>query len=355
MRWGERLNRTTWAVLLVLGLVGPDAAQELPPVGAGDPAAPLKPSPVAADVHDGAAVPLPLECHCDSSPAKLFADLEYLYLKPRRDYLDFAIVAPASNIANGSIESLNYDWRSAFRVGGGYCLGEGWEAGVYYSYLHSNASQSLVKPTDGGTIFPTLTHPGFINSVDTASATSGFNYNVLDAELGRRFAINDSALVRLFAGGRFAWIRQSLDAYYDGGDANMAHVSSPIGFHGGGFRVGGEGTYLMPWGFGLFARASGSLLLGDFHTSLLETNNNETTVNVNVSRGFEKIVPVADIALGVSWQYRNLTVSGGYELVNWFGLVDSPNFTDDVSQGKLSRRNGDLSLDGFFIRVAFAY
>jgi hypothetical protein len=280
---------------------------------------------------------------------------DYLFLKPRRDNLDFAIAAPASNIANGSIEAVNWERRSGFRVGGGYRMGEGWEAAVYYTYLHSTGSLDLAKPDDAGTIFPTLTHPGFIGQVDSASAESALNYNVVDALLGRRFEINDSGEIRVFGGGRYAWIRQSLDAFYDGGDANLAHVSSPIGFHGGGFRVGGEGAYKIPWGFSLFARAGGSILVGDFHTSLLETNNNEATTNVNVSRDFRKLVPETDMTLGINWKYRNFTVSGGYELVYWFGLVDSPDFVDDVHQGKMSRRSGDLSLDGFFIRLGLTY
>jgi hypothetical protein len=255
----------------------------------------------------------------------------------------------------GSVEALNWHRESGLRGGSGYRLGEGWEIGTYFTYLHSNADQSLIQPTAAGAIFPTLTHPGFIDQVTSATATSSLNYHVIDVELARRLEINESSFVKVFGGGRFAWIDQSLDADYNGGDARLAHVSSPIRFNGGGFLVGGEGHWKGPGGFSLFARANGAILLGNFNSSLRETNNNGATVDVDVQRGFEKLVPAAEIGVGVNWRYRNLQVSGGYEFTNWFGLIDSPDFVDDVHPGKMARRTGDLSLEGLFICMQLGF
>ena len=354
MMAGNAQTRVAEVVVLFLAFAGSGRAAEPP---AEDKTLPVKPDPAPAvpalspRPPEGGCPPLALDCHCDAAPGGFFVDGEYLYLKPRRDAFDFAVLSPTSNIATGTVESLSWRWESGLRAGGGYRLGQGWEVDATYTYLHSNANQSLSRPTAQGTIFATLTHPGLIEQADTALGTSGFKYNVIDGEFARRFEVGDSSEVRVFGGGRFAWIDQSLDAFYDGGDARSAHVSSPIDFQGAGIRAGGEACWKMPWGFSVFARGSGSLLVGDFHTSLLETNNGGATTNVNVSRGFEKMVPVAELAAGLTWQYRNLRMSGGYELTNWFGLVDSPDFVDDVHQGKLSRRGGDLSLEGFAFRV----
>jgi hypothetical protein len=304
---------------------------------------------------DEPAPTLPLDLHCSGAAGGTFLEGEYLYLKPRRDALDFAVVAPSAATLGGVVESLDWRRESALRAGGGYRFGEGWEFGTYFTYLHSNADESVVPPSGAGVILPTLTHPGLIDQVGSAVATSSINYHVIDMELARCFDINDASTIKVFGGGRVAWINQGLDAYYDGGDAHMAHVSSPIRFTGGGFLVGGEGRWNGPLGFSLYARANGSLLIGNFKTSLLETNNSGATVNVDVHRGFEKIVPVTEIGLGIHWHYRNLQISGGYELTNWFGLVDSPDFSDDVAQGKMSRRAGDLSLEGFVVRVEIGY
>jgi hypothetical protein len=358
---GKWRNRAGWAGLLVLGLAWPAGAQEpTSPPGTG--AAPLpdkeKKTLVSALMTPTSEEPspaLPLDLHCEASPGGIFVEGEYLYLKPRRDNLDFAVLAPSSTTLGGSVESLAWRRESGLRGGGGYRLGEGWEFGTYFTYLHSNADESLIQPTATGAIFPTLTRPGVIDQVSSAVATSSLNYHVIDTELARRFDISESASVKVFGGGRFAWIDQGFDAYYDGGDARMAHVSSPIRFNSGGFLVGGEGHWKWPCGFSLYARADGAILIGNFKTSLTETNNNGATVDVSVYRGFEKLVPVAEIGLGVNWKYRNLQVSAGYELANWFGLVDSPDFVDDVGPGKMSRRSGDLSLEGFVFRVEMGF
>jgi hypothetical protein len=364
MTAGKWRNQAGWAGLLVLGLVWPAAAQEqVAPGGAGapPPAPPEKEKKTLVSVlanmswnPEESCPTQPLEFHCEASPCSVFLEGDYLYLKPRRDALDFAVLSPSTATVGGSVESLDWRRQSGLRAGGGFRFCEGWEYGTYFTYLHSSADQSLVQPA-GGAIFPTLTHPGFIDQVTSAIGTSSLNYHVIDTELARRLDMNESSSVKIYGGGRFAWIDQGLDAYYDGGDARQAHVSSPIRFTGGGFLVGGEGRWNGPWGFSLYARADGSILIGDFKTSLQETNNNGATLDVDVRRGFHKLVPAATLGLGVNWKYRNLQVSGGYELTNWFGLVDSADFVDDVHPAKMSRRAGDLSLEGLVIRVEMGF
>jgi hypothetical protein len=301
--------------------------------------------------------PLPGSCDqsCDQ-PGCFFMDAEYLLLRPRRRAFDFAITDPSSKDAPiGSIESLEWRTRSGVRVGGGYAFpGDGWEAGAYYTYLHSDASAFVAKPS-GGTLFATLTHPGTIEQVDTALATSGINFNVVDVELARRFNTSERLAFRVFGGARFASIDQSLNAFYNGVDANLAEVHRPIEFDGAGIRVGGEGYWNINWGLSLFASASGSLLFGDFRSTLIQTNNNGATTDVNVVDDFEKIVPVIEMGIGVAWQYRNVQVKVGYEISNWFGLVDSPDFVDAIHQGKLAHRVSDLSLDGLDLQVRLSF
>jgi hypothetical protein len=277
-------------------------------------------------------------------------------MKPRRRALDFAILDPnASGTPEGPIESL--DWGTASGVRGelGYRFpGEGWALTGSYTYFSSTDKHSVANPPSG-ILFATLTHPGFIEQVASATASSSLNYHVLDIDIGRPFALGKSCTLRLFAGGRVAWIDQNLNVTYDGGDAANAHVSGPISYDGGGLRIGGEGQWNLRWGFSLFARGAGSLLVGHFRTRLLETNQNGTLVNTDVSDRFVQMTPVAELGLGIAWNYENLIVKLGYEMTNWFNLVDSPDFVDDVHQGKFVRRSSDLSLDGLSFQVGLGY
>jgi Legionella pneumophila major outer membrane protein precursor len=284
---------------------------------------------------------------------KFFAVGEYLLLQPRRTDLDFVVVSSStSTLALGSIESVDWHSNSGFRVGGGYQLPDHWEIGAYYTYLWTDNSRSLNAPP-GGALWPTLSQPLIpLSFADSAVAAASLQYQLFDVEIGQRFEPNASTSIWLGGGGRFAWIDQNLQATYSGGTIPLTTVSSPINFYGAGLRFGAEGDWKVYHGIGFYGRAFGSLLTGDFRTSFVEGIN---TVGVSdVTDRIRKIVPVTELGLGVYWQWENWRAQIGYEMSNWFGMVDSPDFVNDVTN-KLSYRTGDLSLDGLRVVLQFDY
>jgi hypothetical protein len=337
------------AVLAFWSVPAPTLAQEAASTFQGN--SPSPPAPQLASMTDA---PTPSSPEAGLLGGAVFVRAEYLLMQPRRRALDFAIVDPNQDgKPEGSIESLTWQSDSGLRVGGGYRLTEGWELGAYYTYLYSKTNQSLAAP-NGGTLYATLTHPGFVDAVDTATANSSFKYNVLDVEIGRRFPVGDSLCVWLGTGGRFAWIDQKLSVVYNGQSAFQDQVTSPIYFDGAGVRVGGEGQWTITHGFGLYSKAYGSLLAGDFRTSLRETNNAGSSVITDVSDRFEKVVPVVEFGIGIAWQNEWVRARLGYEISDWIGLVDSPDFVHDYTN-KLSHRTGDVSLDGLTFEVELTF
>jgi hypothetical protein len=323
-----------------------------PPVPTGGDAAgtklavdlPSQPQPPVADA-------APVGCVSESDG--LFLSAEYLLLKPQRRDLDFAILNATQNgSTNGSIESLTLPTVSAFRVGAGYRLGDGWDLGGSYSYLFSRG-QSAIAAGPTGTLYATLTSPQAVEQASTAVGDIRLNYNVADFEIGRDFALSDRFRLRLFGGAQAAFINQHLSATYNGRDANNAGIYSRVDFDGGGLRVGAEGVLQLGRGFGLYARAAGSLLEGRFEVNQSETNGTATLVNV--SDKFEKVVPVSEYALGVSWERNNIRFRLGYEMVNWTNLVDRPDFVSDVNRGKITQQISDLSLSGLSVQIGFGY
>lgn len=279
----------------------------------------------------------------------------YLLMQPRRRAMDFAIVSGTANgRAIGNLVEVPWESTSGFRAGLGYRLPEnGWEITLDYTYLFTDSTRSVSAPP-GGTVFATLTQPTLNNSeVDTAAASNLLLYNVLDLMVGRRFSVGESTSVWLGGGGRFAWMKQELTALYDGQTATAGFVSSPIDFDGYGLRVGGEGQWNLSEKLSLFAKAFGSLIVGDFDTSLLETAGAGATTVVGLSDHYREVVPVAELGLGLGWQSEAFRFRVGYELTNWFGLVDSPDLVHELN--KPSRRISDLSIDGLAIEVRFVY
>jgi hypothetical protein len=351
-----------WASV-ILGPAGPAWAQPLAlgPVGQPHPVVPepavnpLSPPPPTADVPFEASPPIALPEVASPDHWRIFAEGDYLYLRPRRQLQDYAIVDPFSDTrVAGSIEHLNWDWRSAFRVGGGIGLDSGFEAAFYYTYLH-DATQGGVTAPNGGILFATLTHPGTVDQVASAFAATSFNYNVFDFDLAHTFVPTPSFALRLFVSSRSARIDQNFNVFYDGVTAIKDFVSTRVNFDGTGARVGAEGTWHPGCGLGLYGRAAASLVLGEFKTHLAEVNNAGTTVLVDVTDRFEKVLPVLELGFGLTYEIRGLRLMAGYEFTNWFGLANLPDFADDFHQGKFVRRISDLSIDGLAVRAEWRY
>jgi hypothetical protein len=186
-------------------------------------------------------------------------------------------------------------------------------------------------------------------------AGASLNMNVYDLESIRNFQIDKDFAFKLGFGSRFANIEQDLQAFYFGGDANGAAVRRHVCFDSFGLTVGGQGDWVFWRNFRLYGRAKGSLLMADFDNSLFETNNGGVTVNANVHEHYRQVVPVIELASGVAWEYRNLRVSVGYELQNWFNVVNAPTFVDDFAEGKLGRRTSDLGIEGISFRLGYNF
>jgi len=287
-----------------------------------------------------------------------FVTGDWLMMFPRRTANDFAIVSPATlagGVAVGSIESAFLNSTSALRVGTGYRLSEdGLELRANYTYLYTENSRGVQAPP-GGTVFATMVAPGFgTDQVGNAIGEASLHYNIVDFELGRTFKPAECFSLWFSGGGRFAWIDQRMNAFYTGGGATGGdNVFNPVDFTGAGVRLGAEGNYHLGKGFSFFARGYGSLLMGDFHNSLTETLGAATIVAV--SDRYRQVVPVTELGIGIAWKTESFKARIGYEITNWFNLVDSPDFSNAVNQGKLSSRTSDLSLDGLALELEFDF
>ncbi|HSQ56050.1 MAG TPA: Lpg1974 family pore-forming outer membrane protein [Gemmata sp.] len=290
-----------------------------------------------------------------SNQAGFYATAEYLLLRPRSDEFDFAIVNNPSSLATtGPIEPLKAALGNGFRVEGGYRFNSGWETGFVYTLLNAGGNRTL-SAGDGGVLYPTVTRPGLTDTALFAGAHTQLNYNVYDVIFGRRWAIDDCVAVRAFGGVRFADIGRRFDVGFDGLDANLAAVRSRSGFDGFGPIIGGEAVLGGCHGFHLYTRALGGLISGRSTNSLVETNNSDATVYVNTRYDLRKVVPMASLAIGGGWQYRTISIRGGYEITHWSGIGQPIRFVDDVSQGKIDTRPSDLSLEGFFFQFGIAF
>lgn len=301
---------------------------------------------------------LPVEAHAEA-PAKeggIYGSAEYLLLRPQQRGLDFALVDPVDDLTpQGRLRSVRNETRSGFRVGLGYRFANsGWDVGFNYTTFHSKGEVLVVAPP-GGLIYPELTRPGLTDSALSALANSRLNYNIYDLEVGKQLDLDEWTQLRLFGGLRFAGIQQSVNAFYNGGLADNASAQSRSNFYGAGPLAGAEMRWKIFRGFSLFGKAEGGLIYGRTTSTLLETNNAGATLYSDVNELFRPIVPVVGLAIGGSYQFRGITMSAGYQVVNWFGLIQRTSLVDDFAEGRALQQSNDLSIDGFFFKMGFLF
>jgi Legionella pneumophila major outer membrane protein precursor len=286
----------------------------------------------------------------------LFGSAEYLLMRARRGAFDYALVDQTKDLVpRGKLESLNYELRSGVRAGLGYRFKDSkWAAGFNYTFLRTSADRTFDAPVNG-LIYATLTRPGLTDNVGFAQASASLEYNVFDLEVSRKIHVDEKLNLRLYGGARFATIRQDFDVLYDLRDANLARVMTKSNFDGFGPMMGAEGTLKLYGGFHLYGRTSAALLTGRITNPYRETQNNGQTVLADVSYRTRRVIPSLGAAIAGGWQGHNVSVRVGYEMTHWTNLIDTPRFTNDLAEGKITTRTGDLSLEGLFVQFAVAY
>lgn len=319
---------------------------------AGMPGATLTTIPNCAPVVAACDTPL---C-CDLECPVWEGSIDYLYWRPRQRGLDYAVVedGAALTVGSGRIRELELDRESGIRGSLAYRTKTGW--GLLFGYTHydTDGINSVLRPPGVGELFATRSHPDSNEEADIATATGSLDYQVFDVLGYRSIFRNRFSDVRLFGGVRFADIDQATSIDYDGRDFVDGLVSSRMQMDGFGLRVAAEGNWRMGFGFGVFGRVGGGLVLGRFQTRLFESNLNGAELITAMEDDYTKAVPQLDLAGGVSWGWRGLSVSVGYEMTDWFDLSNRSVFIDDIHEGLYGPFETDILLEGLFARVAFS-
>lgn len=289
------------------------------------------------------------------SEGGLFGSADFLLVRPRRRPHDYAIVGPAGSTLVGEVKNFDWETTGGYRLSLGYKLAEGWEMAGVYTYVHSKDEQSIAAGR-GQQIFPTLSAPITFDGVGGAAGSSNLDLDVIDVEFAKRWLACEDVHVRFATGLRIATIQQKQSLAYDftRSGFGLSNVNQDIQYDGIGARIGGEAWWKVWGNIGLYGKAFGSLMSGDFNVRVNQWVNSGRLLIVDVSDHFQKVVPVTEMGLGLGWHGENLSFRVGYELQNFFGMVDQIDFNDNATF-KPAWRHGDLTLEALTVSLGFAY
>lgn len=342
-----------------------------------------------------------------------FVTVEPLLLKAQEDGLEFAVVTqngPLVSATNADAalqgrskgKSIHFDWDWGVRVGLGANLPhDAWDVVLNWTHFFTTASRrvtagptQLVMPTflhpqTGGTSFNGS--PGILASQSGAgpSAKSSWKLklNEIDLELGRQFFVSKWLTLKPHAGLRTAWIRQRDNTRYDGllnptvASAtdlffSRANVFMKCNYWGIGLIGGLDTQWGIGCGWSLFANFDASILYGYFDVnhrengvvdSPLPTTNalgiavGATDPLFNYSRFYHVGRFITDFIMGIRYDYMfcddtyHLGVDLGWEHHLFFGQNEFVFFNSANEVGQSFSNQGDLSIQGFSLKIRFDF
>ena len=109
----------------------------------------------------------------------------------------------------------------------------------------------------------------------------------------------------------------------------------------------------MAGGVSAFGSLAGGLVYGQYESHFYEDNLDGNVVITDVVDEFDQALASLDARAGVAWTWRGLTVSGGYEMANWFNLADRATYVDDIQEATYVPAAQDVLLEGLFLQLTY--
>jgi hypothetical protein len=285
-----------------------------------------------------------VDCGPSCQPG-LIGYIDYLNWRARQPGHDFATVvspnvdATAAPVPAATVSLDDFPRSSGFRTGLGYCFANGCDFTWNYTrFTASNHRTATATAAAGLLSTRSLFASELMGSIE---ADSDLRMNLHDLEVNWRPGLNETVGFRAFGGIRWAMIDREFNNVYTplAGSAIHGEIHMPSSMDAAGVRFGAELQWRATCGLRVFGRAAQSLLVADFKTQQQESDTFGPVLDV--SQTTTTVVPVLEIGAGIAWSRGPWEFSAGYEMNNWFNMVE------------INRSNQNLYIDGCFLRLAY--
>ncbi len=279
----------------------------------------------------------------------VMASADYLNWLARRSGMDFASLVGSATapVSPTATESLGFDRANGFRGGFGYRFGNGWNVAWTYTYFFSASTETVTSnpvATGNPTLLATQSYLDTGLAVKTpmssVEADGALLINIQDFEAEWSSCLNDAVGFKVFGGFRWAKIDQTFNMAYIYA-AGSGTINLPNNMDAEGVRLGAEFQWRSSCGLRVFARGAESVLVADFQTRQHEVAP-VAAVDIDVSNTTTTVIPVFEAAVGVAYARGPWEFRAGYEMSDWFNLV------------QVNRPAQDLLIDGYFLSLSFS-
>ncbi len=329
---------------------------------------------------------------CCDMPYGVYVSGEYLYWKAVQDQMQYAMILPGgiqqiiqSIDPSGPVQieeklrivDPSFKYNSGFRVALGYEIPcSNWDFQIAWTRLHENVS-SCVFNEDQGVIpltlpassifgFITASSPADFAFGDSASSRWKFEFDAIDAEVGRLFSFLGCLNFRPYIGVKAASIRQTQQVQFAGffvGDIPVGlRNTKKNDFRGIGPSLGLDSTWEFYSGWSLSSGVSGAILCGEFDVhekASVTVDPNFIHVDLKNSKKW-RVRPTVAANIGIDWTTSfwdsfQMMLGVSYEAQYWWNQWQvPPSITGSIVTGGASPQ-GDLSMQGLTARLAVLF
>lgn len=249
---------------------------------------------------------------------------------------------PTQNI---TYKTTNFPYKPGFRIGFG-TEGE-WDTDLSYTRYQTKMADSANGPVTPTLLASKMAQPSIGYYYQTGQIHFKVNYNVIDANIAKRFNLNDVLTCKPTIGLRGSWIDQAIYTSLQGQISVIENLKN--NFKGIGPRVGFETEYTIFQNANseckLFANFATAFQWGNWSIKdeLADSNYNKIMVN-NKTRNLASLN--FETFLGGNVHYQNWSLIFGYEISDWLNQFQ---IFDDGTGG----HSNDLVLQG--LTLGFSY
>jgi major outer membrane protein len=293
-------------------------------------------------VAEGACSPMTC-CNACVSNCGWTAGAGIYYLQPRWGS-NPALAQFSPTGASSVVQNFDFHGRVAPLVYLGYTGKRGFGFRTQWFTFSDNTPGPMASPNGVNTGLVTTPTSGFESLSTTTvgsalTAAAALRVAALDFELTK--ALNYGNASYLLSGGfRYAHVGQQ----YTAGTFNAAGTLTSVlsdghSFNGLGPTMAGQARYAFPFArnVGIYGRGRGSMLIGQQHDATQSVQ--PTGVSSNSFSSVNQVVPVAELELGIDWNYQyrsyGFFMQTGFVVQSWFGVGNSAN-TNIISTGGLT-------------------